>query len=188
MKSPFNTPAAPANPITERQLDFLCGLKSDLLKIEGYDGDLLPIMDAFELQSRSLGRREASEEIDKLKAAIAHARTQKFAPTPSTVGPFSAPQEDIDGFWELPDGRIAKVQIAVHGSGQPYAKLLNTDTGSFDYSSGLVSEVRRTGTRLPIERAKELGKLYGRCICCGRTLTDEYSIENGIGPICAQKF
>lgn len=192
MKSPFATTTKPANPITERQLDFLCALKGDLLKIEGYNGDTVQVMDAFELEARSWGRAQASEEIDKLKTAIAHARTQKFAPAHAGTHKFGpgapAPQEDIDGFWELPDGRIVKVQMAVHGSGNPYGKLLDTDTGRFDYVQGILAEVRKTGTRLPLDRAKALGKLYGRCICCGRTLTDEYSIENGIGPICAQKF
>ena len=80
------------------------------------------------------------------------------------------------------------MQIAVHGSGKPYAKLLDTATGNFDYSPGLVNEVRASGTRLTLERAKELGHLYGRCIRCGATLTDEGSIAAGIGPVCATKF
>lgn len=32
------------------------------------------------------------------------------------------------------------------------------------------------------------GKLVGRCGACGRTLEDEYSVANGIGPVCAQKW
>jgi len=32
------------------------------------------------------------------------------------------------------------------------------------------------------------GKLVGKCGACGRTLEDETSIANGIGPICATKF
>lgn len=39
-----------------------------------------------------------------------------------------------------------------------------------------------------IEAAKRIGLLTGSCCVCGRTLTDEYSIANGIGPICAGKF
>lgn len=181
MGNPFAPPSTPLNPITERQLDFLCSLKRQLLEIENHDGDTLPVMDAFELEARSWGRAQASGEIDNLKEAIQAARLRVKDRDPEAI-------EDIDGFWELPDGRICKVQLAVHGSGNPYAKLLNTETGSFDYASGLISEVRRTGTRLPLERAQALGKLYGRCICCGRTLTDEFSIENGIGPICIKKF
>lgn len=32
------------------------------------------------------------------------------------------------------------------------------------------------------------GRLLGSCSCCGRTLTDQVSIDMGIGPICAGKY
>lgn len=38
-----------------------------------------------------------------------------------------------------------------------------------------------------LEAVKEIGKLTGNCCICGRTLTNEGSIEEGIGPICAGK-
>jgi len=40
----------------------------------------------------------------------------------------------------------------------------------------------------PLEAAKKYGRESGRCCSCGRDLTDPASIENGIGPICIQKF
>lgn len=40
----------------------------------------------------------------------------------------------------------------------------------------------------PLEAAKKHGKLAGRCCSCGRELTNDGSIELGIGPICAEKF
>lgn len=40
----------------------------------------------------------------------------------------------------------------------------------------------------PLQAAMKYGKLSGRCCSCGRELTDESSIANGIGPICAAKF
>lgn len=40
----------------------------------------------------------------------------------------------------------------------------------------------------PLETAKKYGRLSGRCCSCGRDLTNEASIEAGIGPICARKF
>lgn len=39
-----------------------------------------------------------------------------------------------------------------------------------------------------IEAVKEIGKATGRCCVCSRMLTDEVSIQAGIGPICASKF
>jgi len=40
---------------------------------------------------------------------------------------------------------------------------------------------------MTVDEAARYGRLYGRCMVCGRTLTDEGSIERGIGPICASK-
>lgn len=104
----------------------------------------------------------------------------------------AAEREIEDGFYEFTYDRgkvaIAKVQTAVHGSGHQYAKQLDPETGKFEYVGGLMAEVRSSGVLLSLERAKELGHLYGRCIRCGRTLTDEGSIEAGIGPVCAGKF
>ena len=39
-----------------------------------------------------------------------------------------------------------------------------------------------------VEAVKEIGRSLGRCCVCSRTLTDESSIEAGIGPVCAQRF
>ena len=38
-----------------------------------------------------------------------------------------------------------------------------------------------------LEAVKELGIATGTCCICGRTLTDPYSIEHGIGPVCEKK-
>ena len=43
------------------------------------------------------------------------------------------------------------------------------------------------GTKLTEDTAAKLGKLYGTCVICNRRLTDEQSIERGIGPICLEK-
>lgn len=32
------------------------------------------------------------------------------------------------------------------------------------------------------------GKKFGRCAVCNRELTDEESIERGIGPVCADRM
>ena len=95
-------------------------------------------------------------------------------------------QKITDGMYSF-QGRIVKVQIAVHGSGNLYAKELNPITKEFEYVKGLVNKLHPEN-KMSIEEAKAFGKLYGICCCCGRTLTDEYSIANGIGPICAGKY
>lgn len=40
----------------------------------------------------------------------------------------------------------------------------------------------------PREKAVQYGKMTGKCSCCGRELTDEISVANGIGPICETKW
>lgn len=85
----------------------------------------------------------------------------------------------------LKDGRIFKVQRAVHGSGHLYAKELVD--GSFVYAGGMFRQLDSSHA-MTLEQAKEYGALYGVCCACARTLTDEASIEAGIGPVCAKRF
>lgn len=40
----------------------------------------------------------------------------------------------------------------------------------------------------PIAAAEAYGKMTGHCCICNRELTNEESVERGIGPICAMKF
>lgn len=92
---------------------------------------------------------------------------------------------------------IFKVQKAVHGSGHLYAKRLHVlpsdravrgewVKATFEYAPGALKTLAAED-RLTLEEAKTYGALYGTCIVCGRTLTDEKSIAAGIGPVCASK-
>ncbi len=86
----------------------------------------------------------------------------------------------------LMDGKVYKVQRAVHGSGHLYAKVFNSGIGKFQVSQGAITRLRAEH-KMSREDAAKYGHLYGVCMVCGRTLTDEESIEAGIGPICANK-
>lgn len=104
-----------------------------------------------------------------------------------------------EGMYRNPDnGEIYKVQIAHHGSGKLYAKLLEqrdepttkrgkTVTHEFRYIPGLLAEIQLSW-KMTLQEAQEWGHLYGSCCRCGTILTDEKSIEMGIGPVCADKF
>lgn len=110
----------------------------------------------------------------------------------------SAGVVDTDGMYRDAAGTIYKVQKAVHGSGMLYAKrlvvsdLTGDDEGAparrvtFEYEPGAIKRLRPSD-RMTLEDAKAFGALYGTCCVCGRTLTDEKSIEAGIGPVCAGK-
>lgn len=132
---------------------------------------------------------QVSEAIGRLKAEGFTGRKFSFQ-----TGPEPAPDEVEEGFYEVegyppnePVWRIIKIQRAVHGSGNLYGKELDVHTGRFEKITGAVRLVRERGTRLTTERARELGQLYGMCLRCGATLTDEDSIDRGMGPVCAAK-
>lgn len=106
------------------------------------------------------------------------------APEPETL-PVKTAHAKVEGQGMFRhNGKVYKVQKAVHGSGNLYAKILVH--GTFEFAKGMLPKLDES-ERMTLEEAKEYGKLTGSCCNCGRTLTDEDSIEAGIGPICAGK-
>lgn len=187
MASPFDLiEEAPAPAATENQLRYLRDLM--VAKAQLLDKDMseaVPAIDAW--FERGLTKPYASQMIDSTRRVLDQLRANNGAKAKRIVDHLG--EEIEDGFYELPDGRIAKVIHAVHGSGHQYAKLFNPTTGKFDMAMGLIRQVRIDGRRIDTDqqRASELGKLYGVCMCCGLTLTNEESIADGIGPICRTK-
>jgi hypothetical protein len=57
----------------------------------------------------------------------------------------------------------------------------------FEYAAGALQRLRPEW-KMTRDEAKAFGALYGTCCVCGRTLTDEQSIADGIGPVCGSKF
>jgi hypothetical protein len=136
---------------------------------------------------------QASAALDVLFAA-------PFQPRGTKPGQADKPEPE-DGMYRK-DGVIYKVQRAVHGSGHKYAKQLVVEREAvrdefgfiteaakvrFEYASGAVHTLKPEH-KMSLEEAKAFGALYGTCCQCGRTLTDEGSIADGIGPVCAKKF
>ena len=142
----------------------------------------------FRLTERQIDAVLASRDRE---AAWAKEREAKRAFT--VAASIAAPERPpiTDGLYRSPDGIVYKVQKAVHGSGNLYAKRLEVDpdtkTGTFGYEPGAIRRID-PAWRMTKEDAIAFGALYGCCCNCGRTLTDEKSIEAGIGPICARRF
>lgn len=185
-EAPKQTRPMPTYPATERQIAFMRTLAAE--RNYELDNDEIPYMD----------KRDASRMIDTLLGMPKAQRSRGTADAP-------------EGMHRL-DDVIYKVQIAVHGSGKPYAKklvLTEPDCGgcangepegcidtfgqactpsvTFDYAPGAVYNLSKE-TLLTLDEAKEFGALYGTCVVCGRTLTNEASIEAGLGPVCAARF
>lgn len=91
-------------------------------------------------------------------------------------------QEIEIGFYSQND-EIFKVKES--RAGRKYAMRL-TDDG-FEYAPGAIGKIQ-SENKMTLDEAKEYGKMTGNCMCCGRILTNENSIAEGIGPICASKF
>lgn len=81
------------------------------------------------------------------------------------------------------DGNVYKVKISQND--RPYA--LKLESGSWEYASGVAYKLTDEH-KLTLEEAKKYGQETGVCCMCGRVLTNENSIAEGLGPICAGKF
>lgn len=168
------------NPATDRQIDYLKSLIHD----RDVDAamDVAFIDDAIEAGSMT-----------KYAASALIGEALKCPRRPLAQARVEAAVEALTHGMYRKDGIIYKVQIAIHGSGRLYAKRLVVDGEGhdahvhFEYAAGVIRNLR-IEDRMTIEEAKAFGALYGTCCVCGRTLTDEISIANGIGPVCAKRF
>lgn len=101
---------------------------------------------------------------------------------------------DVDGMYLLPvtlgqPEMIVKVQYS-KGTGHPYAmKLVTTVLGkvTFTYAPGVV-KFCTPDKRMTLDQARQLSAQYSACVACGRALTAQQSVDDGIGPICRKKF
>ncbi|HET9559262.1 MAG TPA: hypothetical protein VFS70_19140, partial [Actinomycetota bacterium] len=94
---------------------------------------------------------------------------------------------DEVGVYVLPDGAVVKVQ-ANREKTKVYAKRWTPsgqdrlmgdghhEHGEYVYEPGLVREVEATGRKMTLEEAKAHSVRYGRCVRCGRQLTDGKSV------------
>lgn len=123
--------------------------------------------------------------------ALAEARKRDAQNAEEETREHRGPVAVTDGMYRNPETEeIFKVQKAVHGSGNLYAKRLqqyDDGTWKFNFAPGAVRALKPEW-RMTLEEAKAFGQLYGVCCVCGRTLTDETSIAEGIGPICSGRL
>lgn len=182
------------NLITPAQLSFVDKLiaeRATIYRQLGQDSSAAVILTYTSTHDvAGLSKAKASTGISALIAGNKELREQAnnalraVAAAPQTTGRITE-----DGMYRM-DGTIYKVQEARNGSGRLYAKVLadnGDNTFSFEYAAGIVYKLRAEH-KLTLDEAKEFGALYGTCCVCSRTLTNENSIEAGIGPICASKF
>ena len=156
---------------------------------------------------RSLSERQL--EVISNWEAEQHAPERPQPSSPQDAGveaqpaPRSATRGDVADGWYVVDGEPWKVQWNRERT-RKYAKRLeqrpggggegldrdaghHPAAGEWVYVPGGLGIVARKGEPMTLEVAQQYGKLYGVCAICGRTLTDEKSIADGIGPVCIER-
>lgn len=88
-----------------------------------------------------------------------------------------------DGIYLLDGETPVKVQWNLAGTSL-YGKVLDDD-GTWAYAPGVLKKLT-ADDRIPADVASAFGKLYGKCINCGRRLTQELSQYWGYGQTCAE--
>lgn len=140
------------------------------------------------MTERNLDLDEMGDLIGVMTKAQASARISELLAQPK-ARKATVKAELASGIYRV-NGDVFKVYAAT-GSGRMLAKkLVRLSDGSewaFEYA-GLASRFILSAKPLTLAEAKEFGAIYGVCCNCGRTLTDETSIAEGIGPICASRF
>jgi len=118
----------------------------------------------------TLSLTEASQLIDSAQS-IAPERKQH---------PDAIPVHELKegGYWTI-DGDVVRVRRSRRYDF--YGQQFDPKTGRFEYRKGIVFRLK---ARMTPDEAKQWGAPFGRCCMCGKLLTDEKSMEQGIGPVC----
>lgn len=157
----MNTVLATQSPASEAQIKFLRSLLVEKLDAEAGAAAVQW------LDTHKLSKATASAKITEYKDM----------PTVNRAG-----QVD-EGMYKVGDD-IFKVYFTQ--AGHITTKQLTED--GFEYTGRAPLAAIKPEYRMTLDEAKAYGKVTGTCCNCGRLLTNEESIEAGIGPICASKF
>jgi len=96
----------------------------------------------------------------------------------------SIAQEQIEeGSYWTHDGSVARVRKS-KSSGRLYGEKLNGETSRFEYTKGLIFHLK---DRMSLDDARAWGSRHGLCCVCAKTLTDNKSVDMGIGPVCIKR-
>lgn len=147
------------NPATEKQINTLYGL--------------------FDRKFDAEKARECREWLDthRISKATASDRISKLYAMPDV-------SELDEGMYRVGDA-IFKV-YRTRETNVLVTKTLTED--GFEYTGRKPLNKITAEHRMTLEEAKEYGKVTGTCCQCGRKLTKEESIQDGIGPVCAGKI
>ena len=157
----MNTVLAISNPASDAQLGLL-----RKLFVEKFDAEKAAECAAW-LDTHKLSKATASHKITTLLAMPTVNRPAELDEGMYKVG------DDIFKVYFTQAGHIATKQLTADG---------------FEYTGRKPLAMIKPEHRMTLDEAKEYGKVTGTCCNCGRLLTNETSIAEGIGPRCAGKI
>jgi len=172
------------NAASERQLAFLHKLREERVVSEDLEADI-----AFELeQPHGPTKRGVSALIDDLLEAPKKVQFRSGPTQKTSLPDVPAGYYAVEGR----DGRLRFLKVDRPDEG-PWAgwTFVKVQAGDEfhrlrgDQPEKALQAILAYGTK---EASIRYGKEIGACGVCGRTLTDETSRANGIGPVCAQKM
>lgn len=175
---------------TEKQIDFIKKLGDDrdyskldgqTVKAEGLEYHALRLYQNVALEGGLVSKKAASALIDMMLDLPFPAKTVK----------------GVTGFESVPDGRYAIDNAS--GKGIVFYKVYTRRNGSRGVSLQVSDDfipVRLSDVTGVLERIEvdvegafaRYGREIGKCGVCNRTLTQQDSIDRGIGPKCASKL
>lgn len=162
-------------PASDKQVSYLNSLLGARVIADDLRDDL-----RARISDGTLDSKRASKAIDTLLSSPKASATA----TPSKIA-------NLDlGMYRASDGTIYRVHES-RETGNRYAKRMDYDLFSdkprFVYAKGAISTLT-PADRMSLADAKAWGMETGFCCVCGAFLTDEKSVANGIGPVCAKYF
>lgn len=145
--------------------------RTDVRATDRVRGDLTGLVSILLADNRAMAARVRESE---RKAA------QRNSAAPA--GTFTA--EDGQSY-RTPDGRVFHAYRTQRGV--LCVKLWDADADAFEYY-GAATRMPAGAVKMTKEQAAEFGQATGTCCVCMRHLTDDTSVANGIGPVCASRF
>lgn len=139
---------------------------------------------ADDFRAQELARPVHTVNLEAVEQAFARAKGQGI----------QWPKLVLDGFKLAPAGansRNAGSIYVTQGADRDGAYLGRVLSGQFLPSRECDEATRDKVLEAmadPLASAVAYGKKFGRCAVCNRELTDEESIERGIGPVCAERM
>jgi hypothetical protein len=160
-------------PASEKQVAYLKSLLASRVITSEVRGDI-----ESRVNDGTLDSKTASKFIDALL----------ISPKSATSNYSTKTSQLAIGMYRTSDGTIYRVHES-RDTGRRYAKRMDYDLFSdkprFVYAQGAIAKLSESD-RMSLTEAKAWGVETGFCCVCGAFLTDEKSVANGIGPVCAK--